>query len=186
MVKTIKSSMSQARKKMLEQIKNKEESEVKRKKTAKEKYKELRESIKEPEPTPQSFSDKFEEELKKQLQEMLGDQKKDTTEQFEYTATYKFFNTSPSSSRSGLSYIVILLFGLLTTFTFVKSGVSPERSHNNDTYSGFNPALNILIWVNLSAIAIESKIFSPCLYNAFVSLSIVDMDFFSHKTTIYI
>ena len=63
MVKTIKSSMSQARKKMLEQIKNKEESEVKRKKTAKEKYKELRESIKEPEPTPQSFSDKFEEEL---------------------------------------------------------------------------------------------------------------------------
>ena len=38
MVKTIKSSMSQARKKMLEQIKNKEESEVKRKKTAKEKY----------------------------------------------------------------------------------------------------------------------------------------------------
>ena len=33
MVKTIKSSMSQARKKMLEQIKNKEESEVKRKKT---------------------------------------------------------------------------------------------------------------------------------------------------------
>ena len=39
MVKTIKSSMSQARKKMLEQIKNKEESEVKRKKTAKEKYK---------------------------------------------------------------------------------------------------------------------------------------------------
>lgn len=46
MVKTIKSSMSQARKKMLEQIKNKEESEVKRKKTAKEKYKELRESIK--------------------------------------------------------------------------------------------------------------------------------------------
>ena len=49
MVKTIKSSMSQARKKMLEQIKNKEESEVKRKKTAKEKYKELRESIKDPE-----------------------------------------------------------------------------------------------------------------------------------------
>lgn len=87
MVKTIKSSMSQARKKMLEQIKNKEESEVKRKKTAKEKYKELRESIKDPEPTPQSFSDKFEEELKKQLQEMLGDQKEDTTEQFEYTAT---------------------------------------------------------------------------------------------------
>lgn len=79
--------MSQARKKMLEQIKNKEESEVKRKKTAKEKYKELRESIKDPEPTPQSFSDKFEEELKKQLQEMLGDQKEDTTEQFEYTAT---------------------------------------------------------------------------------------------------
>ena len=69
MVKTIKSSMSQARKKMLEQIKNKEESEVKRKKTAKEKYKELRESIKDPEPTPQSFSDKFEEELKKQLKE---------------------------------------------------------------------------------------------------------------------
>ena len=87
MVKTIKSSMSQARKKMLEQIKNKEESEVKRKKTTKEKYKELRESIKGPEPTPQSFSDKFEEELKKQLQEMLGDQKEDTTEQFEYTAT---------------------------------------------------------------------------------------------------
>ena len=29
----------------------------------------------------------IEEELKKQLQEMLGDQKKDTTEQFEYTAT---------------------------------------------------------------------------------------------------
>lgn len=55
MVKTIKSSMSQARKKMLEQIKNKEESEVKRKKTTKEKYKELRESIKGPEPTPQSF-----------------------------------------------------------------------------------------------------------------------------------
>ena len=27
------------------------------------------------------------EELKKQLQEMLGDQKEDTTEQFEYTAT---------------------------------------------------------------------------------------------------
>lgn len=79
--------MSQARKKMLEQIKNKEESEVKRKKTTKEKYKELRESIKGPEPTPQSFSDKFEEELKKQLQEMLGDQKEDTTEQFEYTAT---------------------------------------------------------------------------------------------------
>ena len=50
--------MSQARKKMLEQIKNKEESEVKRKKTTKEKYKELRESIKGPEPTPQSFSDK--------------------------------------------------------------------------------------------------------------------------------
>lgn len=87
MVKTIKSSMSQARKKMLEQIKNKEESEVKRKKTTKEKYKELRESIKGPEPTPQSFSDKFEEELKKQLQEMLGDQKEDTTERFEYTAT---------------------------------------------------------------------------------------------------
>ena len=87
MVKTIKSSMSQARKKMLEQIKNKEESEVKRKKTTKEKDKELRESIKGPEPTPQSFSDKFEEELKKQLQEMLGDQKEDTTEQFEYTAT---------------------------------------------------------------------------------------------------
>lgn len=87
MVKTIKSSMSQARKKMLEQIKNKEESEVKRKKTTKEKYKELRESIKGPEPTPQSFSDKFEEELKKQLQEMLGDQKEDTIEQFEYTAT---------------------------------------------------------------------------------------------------
>ena len=41
MVKTIKSSMSQARKKMLEQIKNKEESEVKRKKTTKEKYKEI-------------------------------------------------------------------------------------------------------------------------------------------------
>lgn len=79
--------MSQARKKMLEQIKNKEESEVKRKKTTKEKYKELRESIKGPEPTPQSFSDKFEEELKKQLQEMLGDQKEDTIEQFEYTAT---------------------------------------------------------------------------------------------------
>lgn len=87
MVKTIKSSMSQARKKMIEQIKNKEESEVKRKKTTKEKYKELRESIKGFEPTPQSFSDKFEEELKKQLQEMLGDQKEDTTEQFEYTAT---------------------------------------------------------------------------------------------------
>ena len=81
-------------------------------------------------------------------------------------ATYRFFNTRPSSSRSGLSYIAILLFRLLITFTFVKSGVSPERSHNNDTYSGFNPALNILIWVNLSAIAIESKIFSPCLYNA--------------------
>ena len=44
--------MSQARKKMLEQIKNKEESEVKRKQTAKEKYKELRESIKDPAPPP--------------------------------------------------------------------------------------------------------------------------------------
>ena len=77
MVKTIKSSMSQARKKMLEQIKNKEESEVKRKKTTKEKYKELRESIKGPEPTPQSFSDKFEEELKR-MEQILRGAKKNT------------------------------------------------------------------------------------------------------------
>lgn len=41
MVKTIKSSMSQARKKMLEQIKNKEESEVKRKKLLKRNIKNL-------------------------------------------------------------------------------------------------------------------------------------------------
>lgn len=85
MVKTIKSSMSQARKKMLEQIKTQEESEIKKRKTAKEKYQELRKSMKDPEPTAQSFSDKYEEELKKQLQEMLGNQSQDNTEQFEYT-----------------------------------------------------------------------------------------------------
>ena len=79
--------MSQARKKMLEQIKNKEESEVKKRKTAKEKYQELRDSLKDPEPTPQSFSDKYEEELKKQLQNMLSNRSEDTTEQFEYTET---------------------------------------------------------------------------------------------------
>ena len=37
--------------------------------------------------TKESDMFNFEEELKKQLQEMLGDQKEDTTEQFEYTAT---------------------------------------------------------------------------------------------------
>lgn len=64
MATTIKSMMATAKRRMVADMEGKEK---KTKKSAKEQYTELRESVKEIQPSPMSFSDKYEEELKRSL-----------------------------------------------------------------------------------------------------------------------
>jgi hypothetical protein len=64
MATTIKSMMATAKKRIVADMEGKKK---KTKKSAKEQYSELREAVKEVQPSPISFSDRYEEELKRSL-----------------------------------------------------------------------------------------------------------------------